>query len=55
MLGERFKGATEYAKAAMADPDVRAVYEDMAARERKGPYAMAFSDYLNGNDLLAKK
>jgi hypothetical protein len=39
----------------MADPDVRAVYEDMSAKEYKGPYAMAFCDYLNGNDLLVKK
>jgi len=39
----------------MADPNVRAVYEQIAAKERKRPYAMAFCDYLNGSDLLAKK
>jgi hypothetical protein len=52
---ERFKQATEYAKAAMADPEVRVVYENMAANEHKRPYAMALSDYFKGNDLLAKK
>jgi hypothetical protein len=52
---ERFKQAIEYAKAVMAEPEVRIVYEDMAAEEHKGLYAMAFSDYLNGNDLLSKK
>ena len=52
---ERFKQATEYAKAAMADPNVRAVYESMAASEHKRPYALALSDYFKGNDLLAKK
>lgn len=52
---ERFKQATEYAKAAMADPKVRAVYEAMGASEHKRPYAMALSDYFNGNDLLSKE
>ena len=52
---ERFKQATEYARAAMAEPHVRAVYEQRAASERKRPYALAFSDYFKGNDLLLKK
>jgi hypothetical protein len=51
---ERFKQAIEYAGAAMAEQEVRTVYETMAAKEHQGPYAMAFCDYLNGNDLLAK-
>ena len=55
LLRERFKRAIEYAWAAMAEREVRAVYENMAAKAHKGPYAMAFCDYLNGNDLLAKK
>jgi hypothetical protein len=52
---ERFKQAIEYARAAMAEREVRTVYENMAAKEHQGPYAMAFCDYLDGNDLLAKK
>ena len=52
---ERFKLATEYAQAAMADPELRTIYEDMAAKEHKRPYTMAISDYFKGNDLLAKK
>ena len=52
---ERFKQATEYAKAAMTEPKVRAVYEKMAAKEHKRPYALALSDYFKGNDLLLKK
>jgi len=50
----RFKQANEYAKAAMADPDVHAIYEEMAAKEHRQPYRLAFSDYFKGNDLLAK-
>jgi hypothetical protein len=52
---ERFKQATEYAKAAMADPRVHAVYKRRAAKARKRPYALALSDYFKGNDLLSKK
>ena len=32
---QRVKRANEYANAALADPDVRAVYEERAAREGK--------------------
>ena len=42
-------------KLAMAEREVRTAYENMAAKEHQGPSAMAFYDYLNGNDLLAKK
>jgi hypothetical protein len=52
---QRFKEASAYAKAAMADPDVRLVYEKRAAEENRIPYRVALSDYLQGNDLLAKK
>ena len=52
---QRFKQASEYAKAAMADPKLRAVYEHRAANEKKRPYALALSDYFKGNDLLSKK
>jgi hypothetical protein len=52
---ESFDQATAYARAAMAEPDVRATYEKLAAKEHKRPFALAFSDYFRGNDLLSKK
>jgi hypothetical protein len=52
---ERFKLASEYAKAAMAKPEVRAVYEKRSAEEHKRPYALALSDYFKGKDSLTKK
>lgn len=52
---ERFKQASAYAKAAMADPEVRAIYEKMATKAHKRPHDMAISDYFKGNDLLSKK
>ena len=52
---ERMKKANKYAKSAMADPDVRAIYEEMAAKAHRVPYRVALSDYLNGNDLLSRK
>ena len=52
---QRFKKAVAYAKAAMAEPKVRAVYEKMAAKKGKRPFDMAVSDYFKGNDLLSKK
>jgi len=52
---QRFKAAIAYAKAAMADPDARAVYEKRAAEENKRPFQMAVSDYFKGVDLLSGK
>jgi len=52
---ERFKLANEYAKAAMANPEVRLIYEERAAKENRRPYRVAFSDYFQGNDLLSRK
>jgi len=52
---QRFKQANAYAKAAMAEPAVRAIYEHRAAAENKRPYHLAVSDYFKGHDLLAKK
>ncbi len=52
---QRFSKATAYAHAAMADPDVRAVYEKQAAEQNRQPFRVAVSDYLKGNDLLAGK
>ena len=50
---QRFREANEYARAAMADPAVRAIYERRAAKMKKRPYRLAFSDYFQGNNLLA--
>jgi hypothetical protein len=47
--------ANAYAKAALADPKVRAVYEKRAAKEQRVPYRMALSDYFKGKDLFSKK
>ena len=51
----RFKAAIAYAKAAMADPDARAVYEKRAAAENRLPFRVAVSDYFKGVDLLSEK
>ena len=51
---KRFKAAVAYAKAAMAEPAVRAKYEKTAKKARKRPFDMAVSDYFKGKDLLSK-
>ena len=52
---QRMAQASQYAKAAMADAEVRAIYEEMAVRENKRPYYVALSDYFKGRDLLARQ
>ena len=52
---QRFQQANEYAKAAMADPKVRAVYVKRGKRAHRSPFRVAFSDYFKGKDLLARK
>jgi hypothetical protein len=52
---ERFKLAVAYARAALADPTVRAFYEKIAAKEGKGAFAVAQSDYFKGKDLLSRE
>jgi hypothetical protein len=52
---ERFKLAIAYARAAMADPAVRTLYEERAAKEGKSAFAAAQSDYFNGKDLLSSE
>jgi hypothetical protein len=51
--------ASHYASAAVADPDLRPVYVQMAIEKGKNPdrpFDMAVSDYYHtGNDLLWKK
>jgi hypothetical protein len=51
---ERIAESNEYARAAMADPKVRAVYEKRAAKEKRVPYRVAVSDYFKGKDLLSR-
>jgi hypothetical protein len=52
---QRFKQAVAYARADMAEPQVRAVYEKMAAKQHKRPFDMEVSDYFKGNDRLSRK
>jgi hypothetical protein len=52
---QRFKQAVAYARTAMAEPKVRAIYEKTAAKQGKRPFDMAVSDYFKGNDLISKK
>ena len=49
---QRFKEATAYAKAAMARPKIRAIYEKTAAKQGRSPFFVAVSDYFKGNNLL---
>src|SRR5436190_24156295 len=52
---QRFKLAVAYARAAMAEPKVRATYEKAAVKAGKRPFDLAVSDYFKGKDLLASK
>ena len=56
---QRMAEASKYASAAIADPELRQVYVQMALDLNKNPgrpFDMAVSDYYhNGNDLLWKK
>jgi hypothetical protein len=56
---QRLGEAARYASAAVADPDIRPVYVQMAVEQEKNPgrpFDMAVSDYLHhGTDLLWKK
>ena len=55
----RIKEASKYASAAIADPDIRPIYVQMAESNNMNkdrPFDMAVSDYFHtGNDLLWKK
>jgi hypothetical protein len=51
---QRYKEAVAYARAALADPTVRAIYEEAAAGQGKRPYDLAKSDYFKGKNLLSK-
>ena len=52
---QRFKAAIAYAKAAMAHPDVHALYEKRATAGNRRPFQVAVSDYFKGVDLLSRK
>ena len=56
---KRMEEASKYASAAVADPDIRPIYVQMAEANHmnpKRPFDMAVSDYYHtGNDLLWKK
>ena len=56
---QRMREASKYASAAVADPELRPVYVQMALEHNKNPgrpFDMAVSDYYHhGNDLLWKK
>src|SRR5262245_20849928 len=52
---KQFKAANEYTKAAIADPQVRAIYEDVAREQNQQPYHLAVSDYFKGKNLLPQK
>ena len=51
----RFKQAVAYARAAMADAQVCARYEQEAAAKGKRPFDLAVSDYFHGRDLLKER
>ena len=47
---QAFKAANAYARAAMADPERRAMYEEAARKQNKRPYHLAVSDYFKGRE-----
>ena len=49
---EKFKQAVAYAKAAIAEPQVRQHYEKEATKQSKRPFDLAVSDYFKGRNLL---
>jgi hypothetical protein len=51
----RFKQAVAYARAALAEPKLRARYEKRAKRQHKRAWDVAMADYFEGKDLLSKK
>ena len=52
---QRLAKANKYAQAAMADPAVRAIYEERAATDNRPPYRVAMSDYFQGQNLLPRQ
>jgi hypothetical protein len=52
---QRFKQAVVYAKAALAEPKLRARYEKRAKREHKRAWDVALGDYFKANQREAGK
>ncbi len=52
---ERFTQAIAYAKAALADPDLRVHYEEQAVALNKRPQDLAISDYFKGRILISAR
>lgn len=44
---ERFREASFYGKAVLADPDARAFYEALAEKRKKPVFSIAIADFLN--------
>ena len=51
---QRMRMASEYAKAALADPKLGAYYRRQAKKLKKRPRDLAISDYYKGKNLLEK-
>ena len=51
---ERFRKAIAYAKQAMADPQLRAHYEEAGQKANRQPFRVAVSDFRAGKNLLKK-
>jgi hypothetical protein len=49
---QRFREAILYARAAMADPKVRADYEKTAKKAGRQPFRVAVSDFFAGKNFL---
>ena len=47
---QAFKAANAYARAAMADPERRGMYEELARKQNRRPYHLAVSDYFKGRE-----
>ncbi len=51
---QRFAKAIAYARAAMADPEIRAHYEKLGKEANRQPFRVAVSDFCAGINLLEK-
>jgi hypothetical protein len=54
-IRERFREAIAYARAAMADPKVRAYYQKVAKKANRQPFCVAVSYFCAGKNLLKSK
>jgi predicted double-glycine peptidase len=49
---QRFAAAIAYARAALADPKVRAHYDKLGKKSKRQPFRVAVSDFYAGKNLL---